>query len=87
VKSLRSAKGCWGKRTFLETKLVGKINEDILDLLLGQRDVGLLSPGGLGVSEWTSQIIKGRTYGSRPRWPSRLSVKVGVEDREGIKFC
>jgi hypothetical protein len=71
----------------LETKLVGKINEDILDLLFGERDVGLLGPGGLVVSEWTIKKIKGRTYGSLPRWPSRLSVKVGVEDREGMKFC
>jgi hypothetical protein len=30
--------------TFLETKLVGKIDQHVLDLLLGQRDVGILTP-------------------------------------------
>jgi hypothetical protein len=30
--------------TFLKTKLVGKIDQHVLDLLLGQRDVGILTP-------------------------------------------
>ena len=36
-------------RTLLETELVGQVDEDVLDLLLGQRDVGLLRPGRLPV--------------------------------------
>jgi hypothetical protein len=36
-----------GRRTLLETKLVGEIDENVLDLLLRQRDVALRRPGGL----------------------------------------
>lgn len=35
------------KRTLLEPKLVGQINQHVLNLLLGQRDRGIRRPGGL----------------------------------------
>lgn len=38
-------------RVLLETEFVGEIDEDVLDLLLRQRDVGLGRPGGLAVSQ------------------------------------
>lgn len=35
------------KRTLLEPKLVGQINQHVLNLLLGERDRGIRRPGGL----------------------------------------
>jgi hypothetical protein len=38
-------------RVLLETEFIGKVDENILDLLLGERDVGLGRPCGLDISE------------------------------------
>jgi hypothetical protein len=58
-------------RILLETKLVGEIDQDIFDFLLGERNVGILIPRGLKetLSADKGMHGEGHTYGSLARCP------------------
>jgi hypothetical protein len=54
--------------TLLETKLVGQVDQDVFDFLLGQGNVGLLSPGRVRLSSTVATVATlgiGRGAGTR----------------------
>lgn len=76
------------KRTLLEPKLVGQINQHVLNLLLGQRDRGIRRPGGLSTIQKRGWVWGRREPRSQPlctRRPKKSRYREGRE-RTNVRF-